>query len=89
MTEAPDDRARSARVVQYGSVTGLWVGIVDGQFRVMHQRRSAAHGLDAASLFDDLYVEAILCPEALDKKVDSVVSQVKEQGRGCAEGGTA
>ena len=36
-------RARSARVVQYWSVTCLWVGIVDGQFRVMHQRlRSAA-----------------------------------------------
>ena len=34
----PDDRARSARVVQYWSVTCLWVGIVDGQFRVMHQR---------------------------------------------------
>ena len=34
----PDDRARSARVVQYWSVTGLWVGIGDGQFRVMHQR---------------------------------------------------
>ena len=27
-----------ARVVQYWSVTCLWVGIVDGQFRVMHQR---------------------------------------------------
>ena len=36
----PDDRARSARVVQYWSVTGLWVGIVDGQFQVMHQRRN-------------------------------------------------
>ena len=31
--------ARSARVVQSWSVTCRWVGIVDGQFRVMHQRR--------------------------------------------------
>ena len=37
----PAARARSARVVQYWSVPGLWVGIGDGQFRVMHQRRSA------------------------------------------------
>ncbi len=37
----PDARTRSAGVVQYWSVTCLWVGIVDGQFRVMHQRRVA------------------------------------------------
>ena len=42
----PDDRARSARVVQYWSVTCLWVGIVDGQFRVMHQRRPLRSGRD-------------------------------------------
>ena len=36
----PDARARSARVIQSWSVTCRWVGIVDGQFRVMHQRRS-------------------------------------------------
>ena len=36
----PDARARSARVVQSWSVTCRWVGIVDGQFRVMHQRRN-------------------------------------------------
>ena len=35
----PDDRARSATVVQYGSVTCLWVGIVDGQFRVSSSPR--------------------------------------------------
>ena len=44
----PDDRARSARVVQYWSVTCLWVGIVDGQFRVMHQRQSTALGIGPA-----------------------------------------
>ena len=37
----PDVRTRSARVVQYWSVTCRWVGIVDGQFRVMHQRPSS------------------------------------------------
>ena len=42
----------------------------------------------AGQLFDDLYVEAILRPEALDKKVDSVVSQVKEQGRAVRESGS-
>ena len=35
----------------------------------------------AGQLFDDLYVEAILRPGALDRKVDSVVSQVREQGK--------
>ena len=36
----PDARARSARVVQSWSVSCPWGGIVDGQFRVMHQRRT-------------------------------------------------
>ncbi len=45
----PDDRARSARVVQYWSVTCRWVGIVDGQFRVMHQRRACGE-LDSDGL---------------------------------------
>ena len=35
----------------------------------------------AGQLFDDLYVEAILRPDALSAKVDSVVSRVKEQGQ--------
>ena len=35
----------------------------------------------AGQLFDDLYVEAILRPGALDRKVDSVVSQVRDQGK--------
>ena len=42
----------------------------------------------AGQLFDDLYVEAILRPEALDKKVDSVVSQVREQGKAVRESGS-
>jgi len=33
----------------------------------------------AGELFDDLYIEALLDPEQLNTKVDSVVSQVKEQ----------
>lgn len=41
----------------------------------------------AGRLFDDLYVEAILRPEALDRKVDSVVSEVKEQGKAVRESG--
>jgi len=42
----------------------------------------------AGQLFDDLYVEAILRPDALDAKVDSVVSQVKEQGKAVRESGS-
>jgi superfamily II DNA or RNA helicase len=42
----------------------------------------------AGQLFDDLYVEAILRPDALDRKVDSVVSQVKEQGKAVRESGS-
>ena len=61
----------------------------DTLYRVWVPAKDAIVRIRASQLFDDLYVEAILCPEALDKKVDSVVSQVKEQGRGCAEGGTA
>lgn len=47
--------------------------------------------LDSAQtgqLFDDLYVEAILRPEALGKKVESVVNQVKEQGKAVRETGS-
>ena len=42
----------------------------------------------AGQLFDDLYVEAILRPDALDAKVDSVVDQVKEQGKAVRESGS-
>jgi len=42
----------------------------------------------AGQLFDDLYVEAILRPDALDRKVDSVVDQVKEQGKAVRESGS-
>lgn len=40
---------------------------------------------EAGQLFDALYVEAILRPEALDKRVDSVVSQVEEHGKAVRE----
>lgn len=43
---------------------------------------------EAGPLFDDLYVEAILHPEALDRKVDFVVSRVKEQGKAVRESGS-
>ena len=42
----------------------------------------------AGQLFDDLYVEAILRPDALDAKVDFVVSKVKEQGKAVRESGS-
>ncbi|MBN1611550.1 MAG: DEAD/DEAH box helicase family protein [Polyangiaceae bacterium] len=42
----------------------------------------------AGQLFDDLYVEAILRPDALDRKLDSVVNQVKEQGKAVRESGS-
>lgn len=42
----------------------------------------------AGQIFDDLYVEAILRPEALGKEVDSVVSQVREQGKAERESGS-
>ncbi len=42
----------------------------------------------AGQLFDDLYVEAILRPDALGARVDSVVSQVKEQGKAVRESGS-
>jgi len=42
----------------------------------------------AGQLFDDLYVEAILRPDALDQKVDSVIDQVKEQGKAVRESGS-
>jgi superfamily II DNA or RNA helicase len=42
----------------------------------------------AGQIFDDLYVEAILRPEALGKKIDSVVSQVSEQGKAVRESGS-
>ncbi len=42
----------------------------------------------AGQLFDDLYVEAILRPEDLSTKVDSVVSRVKEQGQAVRESGS-
>ena len=35
--------------LQYWSVTCRWVGIVDGQFRVMHQRRACGE-LDVTSV---------------------------------------
>ena len=40
-------------------MTGLWVGIVDGQFRVMHQRRVDQVGevaAEAVELPDDEHV---------------------------------
>ena len=40
----PDARARSAKVIQSWSVTCRWVGIVDGQFRIMHQRLNQGEG---------------------------------------------
>ena len=42
----------------------------------------------AGQLFDDLYVEAILRPDALGAKIDSVVSRVKEQGQAVRESGS-
>ncbi|MCK4304076.1 MAG: DEAD/DEAH box helicase [Candidatus Eisenbacteria sp.] len=42
----------------------------------------------AGQLFDDLYVEAMLQPDALNAKVDSVVSEVREQGRAVRESGS-
>jgi len=42
----------------------------------------------AGQIFDDLYVEAILRPNALDAKVESVVSEVKEQGKAVRESGS-
>ncbi|MCP4662280.1 MAG: DEAD/DEAH box helicase family protein [bacterium] len=42
----------------------------------------------AGQLFDDLYVEAILRPDALGAKVESVVSKVKEQGKAVRASGS-
>jgi len=42
----------------------------------------------AGQMFDDLYVEAILRPDALGKKVDDVVSKVRHQGQAVRESGS-
>ena len=42
----------------------------------------------AGQIFDDLYVEAILRPDALGAKVDSVVNRVREQGKAVRESGS-
>ena len=42
----------------------------------------------AGQLFDHLYVEAILRPDALGDKVESVVSEVREQGKAVRDSGS-